>query len=148
MARSQRKGGRDGPQSPEPEPVPTSAAAPPPAETAEAPVRNPEPSSTERVYAVAFGRVWLAALGAVAAMRHWTLTAADPHSGVITVDVRGLLRKTPRPARIRLALDALGLTRVDATFLSESGGRLETAEPRQIARFHRRLEALLRRDSP
>jgi hypothetical protein len=131
MARSQRKGGTDGPRSPEPEPV-----------------RNPEPSPTERVYAVAFGRVWVAALGAVAAMRHWTVTAADPHSGVIAVDVRGVLRRTTRPARIRLALDALGLTRVDASFLSESGGHLETAEPRQIARFHRHLEALLRRDSP
>jgi hypothetical protein len=106
-----------------------------------------EPGPNERVYAVVFGRVWLAALGAVSGTRRWTVTATDPVRGEILVEARGLLSKRTRPARITIALDPLGLTRVDATFLRESGGRAEEVEPRQIARFFRRLESLLRRDS-
>jgi hypothetical protein len=130
MARSQRK---DGPQ--------------PPEEPADEPPQYTPPGPTERVYAVVFGRVWLAALGAVAAMGRWTVTASDPVRGEILVEARGVMSKNTRPARVRIVLDGLGLTRVDATFLTESGAPAEGVEPRQIARFHRKLETLLRRDS-
>ena len=106
-----------------------------------------EPGPNQRVYAVAFGRVWLAALGAVSAMRRWTVTATDPVGGEILVETRALVGKRTRPVRITVALDHLGLTRVDATFPRESGGPAVEVEPRQIARFFRRLESLLRRDS-
>jgi hypothetical protein len=106
-----------------------------------------EPGPNERIYAAAFGRVWLAALGAVSAMGRWTATATNPARGEILVEARGVLSKRTRPARITIALDHFGLTRVDATFLHESGARAEEIAPRQIARFYRRLEGLLRRDS-
>lgn len=105
-----------------------------------------EPSRTERVYAVAFGRVWVAAIAAAAAMGRWTVTSSDPVRGEITVEARSLLSKTTRAARVLIALDDLGLTRVDAAFLAPSGEPDEGAEARQIRRFHQHLEALLRRD--
>ena len=106
-----------------------------------------QPRPNERVYAVAFGRVWLAALGAVSAMGRWTATATNPASGEIQVEARGVLGKRTRPARITIALDDFGLTRVDATFLHETGRPADDVAPRQIARFYRRLEGLLKRDS-
>jgi hypothetical protein len=91
--------------------------------------------------------VWRAALAAVSAMGRWSATATDPVRGEIQVEARGLLSKTPRPVRISIGLDDLGLTRVHAAFLTGSGERAEGLEPRQIDRFHRQLETLLRRDS-
>ena len=146
MARSQRRDGGGGPQNqgPDEEPAAGVDAARPEAATGTSPFTEPGPS--ERVYAVAFGRVWLAALAA-AAMGRWTVTASDPVRGEILAEVRGLIRRTTRPARVRIVLDRMGLTRVDATFLTESGDPAENAEPRQIASFHRQLETRLRRDS-
>ena len=119
----------------------------PPLGRAPEPVVFAAPGPQERVYAVAFGRVWRAALAAVSAMSRWSAVANDPVRGEIQVEVGSMLRKKTRPARITLALDEMGLTRVDAAFLNERGGRAEGVEPGQIARFHRRLETLLRRDS-
>ncbi|MBW3629057.1 MAG: hypothetical protein KY464_07135 [Gemmatimonadetes bacterium] len=108
--------------------------------------RSAEPSRTERVYAVAFGRVWLAALAAAAAMSRWTVTSTNSVRGEISIETRGLLSKTTQAARVLIALDDVGLTRVDAVFLGPSGEPAEGAEARQIDRFHQHLEALLRRD--
>ena len=105
------------------------------------------PGPSERVYAVAFGRVWQAALAAARLMGRWTVMDTDPVRGVISVEVGGLLRKRTRPARVRLLLDDFGLTRVEATFLGESGEPAHGVERRQVARFHRQLEGLLRRDA-
>ena len=106
-----------------------------------------QPGPNERVYAVDFGRVWRAALGAVSATGRWTATTTNPVRGEILVEARGVLSKRTRPARITIALDDFGLTRVDTTVLHASGGRAEEVAPRQIARFYRRLEGLLKRDS-
>jgi len=147
MARSQRKDGARGPKEPDANPAVVSETGTPQPEPADGTPQYVERGPTERVYAVAFGRVWLAALAAVAAMGRWTVTATDPVRGEILVEVRAMFGKTTRPARVRIALDQLGLTRVDATFLTASGAPADGVELGQIARFHRHLETWLRRDS-
>jgi hypothetical protein len=147
MARSQRRDGAGGAREPEANDQPAPGLPEPRPETGAGTPHLAESGPTERVYAVAFDRVWLAALEAVAAMGRWTVTGSDPVRGEILVETRGLIRKTTRPARVRLALDPLGLTRVDATFLADSGDPAAELQPRQIARFHRLLETRLRGDS-
>ena len=148
MARSRRESASAGSEEPRGEGVaPEAAEGVPPAERGAEGVAFAEPGPHERVYAVVFGRVWLAALAAVSAMSRWSAVATDPVRGEIRVEVGSMLRKTTRPARVTVVLDDMGLTRVDAAFLHEGGARAEGVETGQIARFHRRLETLLRRDS-
>ena len=94
------------------------------------------PTGAGRAYTVAFGRVWRAAQGVIEQNQQWTVVSSDPVRGEILVQIRGLIRRTPRSARIALWLDEVGLTRVEAAVL-DSGG---TAP---IARFYRRLERAL-----
>ena len=139
MARSRRKSGTPGSGEPRTEP---DAPRAPAQEVAV------EPRPHERVYAVVFGRVWLAALGAASATRRWSVASTDPVRGEILVEARALFGRKTRPVRVTVLLDEVGLTRVHASYLKDAAAAPgEGPEPRQLARFHRRLEALLRRDS-
>lgn len=106
---------------------------------------EPDGPAEGRVYSAVFGRVWVAALAAVQAMSRWTAQGSDPVRGEILVEVRALLGKGTRRARVRVALDELGLTRVEAAFVNESGRRTDDGGRRQFNGFYRKLEAALRR---
>ena len=97
-----------------------------------------------RPYAVIFGRVWIAAHSAARGMPRWVEERSDPARGEILGTTRGLFRRTPQRVRIRIFLDDLGLTRVDAAPLEESGAPDRGKAPREIRGFYRQLEALLR----
>jgi hypothetical protein len=116
------------------------------AEASAAEPLEPEPAAEGRAYGAVFGRVWVAALAAVRAMSRWTAQSTDPVRGEILVEVRALFGSGTRRARVRIALDDLGLTRVDAAFVNEAGDRADDVGQRQVNGFYRRLEAALRRD--
>lgn len=125
MPKSRRKAAS--PTQPAPQPVPSDREAP-----------------TGPAYGVSFGRVWRAALDVVRETERWRLVNSDPVRGEIAAEIRPLLRGAPRAARIVVALDDLGLTRVAASLPEER--RVEgAAPPRQIAGFYRRLERILAR---
>ena len=146
MAKSRRQTFPGNPEEPEAVTVPPSSAVPQPTGGAAVGTPYAEPGPTERVYAVAFGRVWRAALAATGAMSRWTVTSSNSVRGEISIAARGLLSKNTRSARVVIALDRVGLTRVDAVFLGPAGEPAEGVEARQIERFHRQVETLLRRD--
>jgi hypothetical protein len=147
MARSKRKDGSSAARQPKPTPAPPASDPPaldPPASAP--PVSAPPAAAIGRVYGAVFGRVWIAALAAVRGMGRWTASSTDPVRGEILVDVRALLGSGTRRARVRIALDEVGLTRVDAAFFTDAGERAEEVGQRQVAGFYRNLEAVLRRD--
>ena len=88
--------------------------------------------------------MWRAALEAIRDSDRWSVVESDPVRGEIAAEIRPFLRGAPRPARIVVSLDDLGLTRVDARLQGDLRDR--PARPsRQIAGFYRRLERLLAR---
>lgn len=96
-----------------------------------------------RAYWTVFGRMWVHALAAARAMPRWTVQHTDPANGEIEVEVRPLLRGSSRRLAISIGLDDLGLTRVNASFLTASGDPLPSRGERQIERFFRHVERLV-----
>ena len=115
---------------------PAPESAPPPESPARV-VRAPAPArGAGRAYTVAYGQVWDAAVAVIQQMDRWSVVSSDPVRGEILLQIRGLVRRAPRSARVAVWLDELGLTRLEAVIL-DSGG----AGP--MNRFYRQVERRL-----
>jgi hypothetical protein len=102
-----------------------------------------DPRLRGRTYALPYRRVWAAALQVTGASRGWTVVAADPQAGEIQAEARTRLWRWVDDVFIRVALDPLGLTRVDLRSRSRSGSGDLGANARRIGRFVRALDRAL-----
>ena len=125
-------------------PAPARPAPSPPGRGAEAataftPHEGGSPGASAgggRAYTVAFGRVWAAAVSVIEQTERWSVVSSDPVRGEILLQIRGLVRRTPRSARIAVWLDEVGLTRLEAVVLDSRGTG-------PMRRFYRQVEKRL-----
>lgn len=105
-----------------------------------------DPRLRGRTYAIAFDRVWNAALAlADGGLRRWRVTEADDEEGVILAESKTLLFRFVDDVRVDVTLDDNGQTRVDVASASRKGSGDLGANARRVGRFlkalDRRLEA-------
>ncbi len=103
--------------------------------------RHEDPRLRGRTYAIAFAKVWAAAVElASGGLRGWTLLEADEDRGVFTAECRTLVFRFVDDVRVRMSLDEYGQTRVDMTSASRARkGDLGT-NTRRIKKFFRALD--------
>lgn len=105
-----------------------------------------DPRLCGRTYAVPFEDVWRAALDlAEGGMRGWTLVSANDESGEIVAEARTLVFRFVDDVRIDIVLDDDAQTRVDMRSASRKGRADLGTNARRIAKFFRRMDALLGR---
>jgi hypothetical protein len=103
-----------------------------------------DPALRGRTYAIAFDRVWQAALElADGGLRGWSLSEADDQAGVLRAEATTRIFRFVDDVRVRVGLDADGQTRVDVMSASRKGkGDLGTNR-RRIVRFLAALDRKL-----
>lgn len=107
-----------------------------------------DPRLRGREYTLPFSRVWEAVLEVAGARRGWTVLSADARAGKVAAEARTLVWRFVDDVEITVALDAMGLTRVDVRSASRVGRGDFGTNARRIARFLRLLDRKLMRQPP
>lgn len=108
-----------------------------------------DPRLRGRTYAIAFDRVWNAALAlAGGGMRGWSVVDADDEEGVILAESRTLVLRFVDDVRVDVTLDDNGQTRVDVASASRKGKADLGTNARRVGRFLKALDRRLDASPP
>jgi hypothetical protein len=106
---------------------------------------GPPDGVVQRLYTVPFSRVWRVALALLG--RGWTVIEMDAGHGSLLAERRSTLLRRPVRLYLSLTLDPLGLTQVEAAFVSSDGTTVRRGRGRGAERILRRLDRALEADA-
>ena len=106
---------------------------------------GPPDGVVQRLYTVPFSRVWRAALALLS--RGWTVIEADASHGSLLAERPSTLLRRPLRLYLSLTLDPLGLTQVEAAFMTSDGTAVRRGSGRGAERILRRLDRAIEADA-
>ena len=102
-----------------------------------------DPRLRGRTYAIAYERVWTAALALATDLPRWTVVRADDQLGVIEAEARTRVLRFVDDVTIHVGLDHDGQTRIDAISQSRIGTSDFGTNARRVGKFFLALDRAL-----